>query len=65
MSNKLVKTKPGTKARKKTKLTKRTIANIRITEKQRTIFLFLLLAIAIWTLSYIQGNVDSNFVDTL
>lgn len=54
---------PKTKAEKKPKVTK--LKAGRISEVQRTILLFLLLAVAIGTLLYIQNNVDSNFVDTL
>lgn len=47
------------------KQTLKKAADFRITEKQRTIILFVLLAVAIAFIIYIQMGIDDNFVDQL
>jgi len=38
---------------------------LRITEKQRTVILLILLALSVGLLYYVQNNVETNFVDQL
>lgn len=38
---------------------------IKITEKQRTLILLVLLAVAVGFIVWVQSGIDENFVDTL